>query len=238
MRLKKVSTLACAMLMALNGCALMHVPEKLKNLKPPTVPAFAAPDEQEQVSTELPPEQKAKACITTAETLETQGHDREAALLYERARTTIPDAIHYSRRLAVLYDRLGNAALAEKEFQDALRTSPSDTDLLNDYGYFQMRNGDLAAAEATFRDVLSKCPAHEQASINLGMTLAKQERWQESFEVFAPAVGAAAAHSNVGVLMAKAGYYAEAERAFQQALTLNPALPQATAFLAKLQSAR
>ena len=45
-------------------------------------------------------------------------------------------------------------------------------------------------------------------------------------------VGPAAAHSNVGAIMAKQGRRSEAQRAFQQALSLNPSLEQPRAFLA------
>ena len=239
MRRVKRLVLACSVLVALNGCSLLNIPDKLAK-SPLPIPAAGKKTNQpvKKVATELPPEHKAQACITTAEALEVQGHDQEATLLYERARAADPNAIDYARRLAALYDRLGNVARAEQEFQEALQTSPQDMDLLNDYGYFQMRRGEVAAAESTFRDVLSESSAHEQARINLALTLAKQARWQESFETFAPAVGAAAAHSNVGVLMAKAGHYQDAERAFQQALTLDPALPQPRAFLDKLHSIR
>lgn len=236
MRQQPRFALICLALLSLNGCAF-HIPEQLKSpwAGSPAPSKNGAPSER---PTELPPQKKAIACITTAETLETQGHAREAALLYERARAADANAINYARRLAVLHDRLGNAARAEEEFREALRVAPRDPDLRNDYGDFQMRSGRLAAAEATFREVLADAPTHPQANINLGKTLARQARWQESFEIFALAVGDAAAHSNVGVLMAKAGHYAEAEAAFEQALAMDPNLPQARAFLDKLRAVR
>ena len=48
-------------------------------------------------------------------------------------------------------------------------------------------------------------PKHAKALTNLGMVLAAEQRFDESFEMFSKAVGPAAAHSNVGVLMAKQG---------------------------------
>ena len=47
-------------------------------------------------------------------------------------------------------------------------------------------------------------------------------------------IGPAAAHSNVGVLMAKQGRYDQAKQAFHQALAPDPTLQQPKAFLAYL----
>jgi hypothetical protein len=70
--------------------------------------------------------------------------------------------------------------------------------------------------------------------VNLGLTLGEQERFQESYEAFAKVLGPAAAHSNVGVLLAGCDRRAEAKAAFEKALSLQPQLPQAQEFLAYL----
>ena len=46
--------------------------------------------------------------------------------------------------------------------------------------------------------------------------------------------GPAAAHSNVGVLLAKQGHYDQAKQEFHQALASDPTLQQPKAFLAYL----
>ena len=61
-------------------------------------------------------------------------------------------------------------------------------------------------------------PKHQKALTNLGMVLAAEKRFDESFEVFSKAVGPAAAHSNVGVLMAKQGRNDDARKEFHEAL--------------------
>lgn len=180
---------------------------------------------------ELSPSKAAEACIVTAEELESAGHHREAIGLYEKARQHDANAIDYSRRLAVLYDKEGELGNATKEYAAAIASDPENADLLNDYGYFFLSQGDLIAAEANFRKALSVDESHQRARTNLGIALARQNRNQEAFDAFAKVVGPAAAHSNVGAIMAKQGRVQEAQQAFRQSLSLNPTLRQPQAFL-------
>ncbi|MEX0818062.1 MAG: tetratricopeptide repeat protein, partial [Pirellulaceae bacterium] len=150
------------------GC---HLPFQ-KDASPaarPVVGAHVAPPFQE---TELSPKQAAQACITTAEKLEAAGHRREAIGLYQRARQHRPQAIDYSRRLAVLYDQEGDSANALREYGEAIAADPNNADLANDFGYFHFIQGDLASAEASFRKALTLDQNHPRAWTNLGLVLA------------------------------------------------------------------
>ncbi|HUE69887.1 MAG TPA: tetratricopeptide repeat protein [Pirellulaceae bacterium] len=184
---------------------------------------------RESTSDELPEAQTVHACLTAAEELAVEGHAREAALLYEKARGLDPQATDYSRRLAGLYDLQGDLARAGTEFRAALAAAPHDADLLNDYGCFLDRQGNYAEAERLLRQALSANPQHERAQVNLGITLAHQGRFQEAFDTFSAVVGPAAAHSNVGMLLARQGRREEALQAFQQALAIDPDVSQARA---------
>lgn len=184
---------------------------------------------QASTSDELPQAQTVRACLTAAEQLAAEGHAREATLLYEKARGLDPRGTDYSRHLAGLYDQQGDMARAGTEFHAALAASPNDPDLLNDFGCFLDRQGNYAEAEQLFYKALSADPQHQRAKVNLGINLGHQGRFQEAFDAFSAVVGPAAAHSNVGMLFARQGRREEALRAFQQALDLNPDLPQASA---------
>jgi Tfp pilus assembly protein PilF len=195
----------------------------------PELPKFLTKPVKPQ--TELPPKEAADACITTAKDLLDHGHDREATLLFERARTIDPKRTEVTRFLAVCYDRQNDAVKAKSEFDQALKLFAHDADLFNDFGYFHYRRSEWALAEQQFRTALKLNPKLERAKVNLGMTLGQEGRFQEAFDVFAEAVGPAAAHSNVGVLLAKQGRHAEAINAFQSALALDPNTTQARACL-------
>ncbi len=67
------------------------------------------------------------------------------------------------------------------------------------------------------------------------MLRAKQQRLDESLELFQQIVGPAAAHSNLGVLLAKAGKRDEAIEHLEQAQSMDPTLPVPPAFLKHLR---
>jgi Tfp pilus assembly protein PilF len=184
---------------------------------------------------ELPPKQGAEACIATAQQLQANGHGKEAITLYERARKLDPRNRQISRYLAVLYDQEGNDSRAMAEYHKALDLTPHDADLLNDVGYYYFRRHEWGQAEDYFRKAIAQTPEHERALVNLGLALGEQERYQESFDTFSKVLGPAAAHSNVGVILAAHQHRAEAIAAFRKALAIKTDMPQARAFLAHLE---
>jgi len=196
----------------------------------------AAADDASLRAEELPKGQTVQVCLATAEQLAQQRHAHEAIQLYERARALDPHATDYPRRLAPLYDLQGDLPRAAAEFQAALATAPRDPDLLNDYACLLQRQSNLPEAERLLRAALNHNPSHTRAQVNLAIVLERQGRTQEAFEAFIPAVGPAAAHYNIGMLLAKRGQHDEARRAIHQALAIDPQLSQAQmamAYLAK-----
>ena len=185
---------------------------------------------------ELPPKDAAKACLVTADEMVRSGYRREAAALYERARQLDPSQQQVCRYLAVLYDEIGTDSQALAEYNHAMRLTPKDADLLNDFGYFYYRRHDMHQAEQWFRAALAQSPQHERAWVNLGMTLGETERYQESFDAFSKVLSTAAAHSNVGMILARHGHTEEAARALKQALIMDPGLKPPRALLANLDA--
>lgn len=182
---------------------------------------------------ELKPAEAAHACIVTADELAQHGHRREAILLYERARNIDPTA-HVSRYLAVLYDQEG-LPQALTEYNRAVTAAPHDANLMNDLGYYYYQRGDLAKAEKWLQAAVERAPDHERAWVNLGMTLGELRRYRESFAAFSRVVGPGAAHSNLGMILARHGQNAQAREEFLQALSLDPDLEQPRAVLAFLE---
>jgi len=185
-------------------------------------------------ATELNPQQAALLALAAAEALEKKGYTAEAIQQYENARVHDPQLKTVARRLAVLYDKQGDAQRAEAEYQRALNEQPGDAELLNDLGYFHYCHDRAKNAEAWLRNAIAIDPNCRCAWINLGQTLAKQGRFDECFQAFAHVLRPAEAYSNLGVLLAKQGRTEEARTAFQQALTMDPSLQQPKAFLSAL----
>lgn len=217
-----------------SGCqSITNLPQMPSPVGKPTaiseIPPAAAQDD-------LPAAKAAQVCIAAAEELEQNGKPADAAVLYERARELDRGQAHLGRRLAVLYDRIGETTKARSEYLAAKERTPNDPDLLNDLGVFHLNRGELAEAETHLRAALKIAPEHRHALTNLGVVLAQQGRIEDSFEAFERVSGKAAAHSNVGVVLAQKGQTEEAARHFRQALALDPALRQPQAFLAQLEA--
>jgi Tfp pilus assembly protein PilF len=183
---------------------------------------------------ELPPKEAARACMAAAEELEKNGHNSEAIVLYEKARSKDAGLKAVPHHLAALYDAEGDSTHALEEYRKALELEPTNADLLNDFGYYCYERENYPEAEKTLKKAVAISPKHEKALANLALVLAAQSRFDESYETFCKVVGPAAAHSNVGVLQAKQGRNDDAKRSFQQALAADASLQQPKAFLAYL----
>jgi Flp pilus assembly protein TadD len=226
--------MACLLaLTGLSGCVSAPLFSSLSVAKPTA--GEPAPAPRPNSSDTLPPKQAAEACVATAKELQAHGHSPEAIMLYERARQLNPQEQQVSRFLALLYDQQGNDARALTEYRKALELAPHDPDLLNDFGYYFYRRRDWRQAEEQFRKAIAQSPEHERAWVNLGLALGEQDRFQESLEAFSKVLGPAAAHSNVGVILAAHERKSDAEAAFKQALAIQNDLPQPRAFLAHFE---
>src|SRR5262245_5241702 len=154
-----------------------------------TAPAPGAPGGQAlSLKAEFSPGEHAKICFTTAESLEQGGKPVEAIGLYEKARQADPKLHQATRRLAVLYDQVGQFDKAVEEYQKAIKQFPKDPDLYNDLGYGYYCRGEWAEAEKSLRKALELNPKHERALMNLGMALGQQQRYQEALAYFERAV--------------------------------------------------
>ncbi len=207
------------------------------NLGPPLAgPQARGPDLEAETppAPELPPSQAAQACLTTAKALAGKGYIGEAIQEYKMARAINPHLPGLAWQLAVLYDKLGDFDRAEIEYQSALEAQPHNAELLNDVGYYHYRRGQPSEAEKYLRQALEQSPGQKNAWGNLGMVLGTQGRAKESYEAFVHVVRPAQAHANVGILLARAGQQSAGRQELQQALALEPNLPQARAVLARL----
>ena len=188
--------------------------------------------QRDATSQQLSQREAARICLATAETLEQSGYEAEAIVQYEKARQIDPGHQQVSRRLAVLYDRQGNTARALREYELALAATPRDSDLLNDLGYFHHQRKALPEAEKCYREAVAVNPQHRPAWVNLGVLLADQDRFEESYDAFIKTLTEAEAYSNLGVILAQKGRAAEADWHLRRALELSPHLEPPRAVLA------
>jgi Tfp pilus assembly protein PilF len=218
------------------GCRTIPLPreshgEPIAQLVP------AANGSPESADKELPPKEAARLCVATGEEYEKAGDELHAIFEFEKARKSDP-TVKVSRRLGVLYDRLGDFQKAQEEYHLALEQSPKDADLLNDMGYGYYSRGRWAESEKYLRQALAAKPKHARAAINLGLCLGAQGHYEEALEMFSKAIPPAQAHSNLAFILTTQHKWDEARREYQQALHIDPDIPLARAALAKLDKAQ
>jgi Flp pilus assembly protein TadD len=193
---------------------------------------------------ELAAKDTGRLCLRAAQefekSFEQKGQDadlKNAVHLFEKARTTDPaHAKIASRRLAVLYDKAGEFQKATAEYEALLRANPKDADLLTDIGYSYYCRGDWTNAEVYLAKAVQLDPAHKKAWTNLGLALAQQAKWDESFQSFCHSVRPADAHCNIAFVLAARGNITEAKAQYRQALALDPGSRLAQGALARLEN--
>lgn len=186
---------------------------------------------------ELSSKDSAKLCLRTAHEFDKQGQIEAAIRLYEKARASEPSTEKVaSRRLAVLYDRAGDFSKASIEYDALLKANPKDADLLNDLGYSYYCRGDWANAEAHLTKAVQLDSNHKRAWVNLGLALAQQSKWDESYQAFCKAVRPADAHCNIAFILGAQGRIEEAKAQYREALKLDPGMQLAQAGLAHLEN--
>lgn len=233
--LTRVIVLA-SLLCAGQGC--LH--SSFRDLKlPNSLSAVSKPSEESTTAvsdTELAGQPAAVLAMTMAEQLEKAGKDADAIAYYEKARSTDPSAAaKASRRLAVLYDRVGEPGKAMSEFRQLVQDHPKDADLLNDVGFSHFNRNEWTEAETYFRKAIDQDKAHKRAWVNLGMTLAYLGRTQESITAFEKVVTPAEAKSNLALVLATQGQRDAAADLYRQALAEDSTLKTAHTGLAALE---
>jgi Tfp pilus assembly protein PilF len=221
---------------ALLGCTTPSLPPwKTGSV---TTTSDSEPTVSKRSEEELPPNEAAHACMVTAESLQDSGHVEQAIFLFEKARRNDPNLKTVAHHLAVLYDIQGDSTKSLAEYKKAVEAEPKNPDVFSDLGYYYFNRGNFSDAEHQLRKAIELDSKHLKALTNLGMVLASEKRFDESFAMFSRASGPAAAHSNVGVFMAKQGLNDEARKQFHEALALDSSLKQPRAFLEYLDRPR
>jgi type IV pilus assembly protein PilF len=127
-------------------------------------------------------------------------HQNELAVAKEKLDRAVKQDPNYApahSARAMLYDRLGNAEVADNEFRTALRLSPHDPDMINNYAVYLCQNGRTDEGVKKFQEAatnpLYRTP--EAAFTNAGVCLRAAKRDEEARALF---VKALQTHPNYG----------------------------------------
>jgi tetratricopeptide (TPR) repeat protein len=188
-----------------------------------------------------------KLCLTAAARFEDNECWGEAIVQLEKARKANPK-LEMSHRLALLYEKEQDYPKALAEYNKELEAAKqNDADVLNgilaglkklvgrplpksseplvltDIGYCLYLKGDWAESERYLNLALEKDPQNATAWVNLGLTLAAQNRVEDSLNAAQHAIAPAAAYANVAFVQAtRLGRLVEAKALYRKALELDP----------------
>lgn len=138
--------------------------------------------------------------IIAADQMTKHGYWVEAIALYREAETMTPKKPKLDAQLAPALAAAGQYAESLQRYRRLIEEDPKNARVINDFAFTLMESGDEATAESEFRRARSLDPQLENATVNLGLLLARQRRYDEALAVLTPAIGAAAAHHNLGVI--------------------------------------
>lgn len=169
--------------------------------------------------------------LAAGQMLERQGDLQGAIEQYEKAVASNPRFTTAYNRLGIVYQRMGKLDEAMNILQQGVRADPNAAILHNNLAYCFLVQNRLVEAESECREALRITPEFKRARMNLAVTLARANRLAESLVEFSQVVPSDVAHYNIGVIRLDQRDYAAAEKAFHQALALNPNCPGAQAYL-------
>jgi len=167
---------------------------------------------------------------------ERRGQPGLAEAIYRELLEKEPGMSLPNHRLGVMEAKKGNFEVANSHFQAALEGDADNQELLVDAGYCLYLQNRLDEAEELYRRAFQINPDNQALCNNLGLLLGEQKRFEEALMIFKRGGSSAAAHANLGFVMAQLGEMELAERNFHAALDQDPSLRSAAVALVQIDS--
>ena len=125
---------------------------------------------------------------------------------------------------------------AEQKYRDALKVDSKNVTLLADLASIQSDRGHAADAETNLKAALAVDPDDDYSLFVLGILKLRQEKYDESLEVFSRAAQVnpqnAKIQNYIGITLSEKGVRGPAEAAFRKAIQIDPGYADAHANLA------
>ena len=173
--------------------------------------------------------------LIAADQLAENGYSTEAVELYREAESLAPRKPKLDSQLAAALASAGSYTESLQRYERLLHRDPKNVTVINNYAYTLMESGNIQKAESEFRRAIAINPKFENATINLGMLLARQKRFNEAFAVLAPGIGESAAYHNLGVVAVELDNKTAAIEYFTKATSLPGASKLSLEFLTALR---
>lgn len=173
--------------------------------------------------------------IGAARIHEGRGNFDDAKIQYHKALEADKNNITALVSLARLHDRQQQFADAEKLYRQAAQFDPKSALVWNDLGLCYARQQRLDEAARNIEHAIKLQPTNKMYRNNLATVLVEAGRIEEAWSHLAAANEPAVAHYNMGYLLHKRQYTAQAVEHLELALAANPSLKEAQKLLSVAQ---
>lgn len=230
----------------LPGCQSLSVPWKKQTAPSPPPPSNVSlphlEDEklafgQDADAATLTPKQKAGVQLYVGSQFERNNEPQRAMETYREVIRKDPTCAEAYHRLAILKDKAGQSDEAFKLFHEAIRREPKNAEYYCDLGYSLYLQRRWKESETNLRHALELQSSHTRAHNNLGLVLARTERYDEALSEFSR-VGCceAEARANLAHALMLESRWADAEAQCERALASKNLTPEMQAKLSRLRT--
>jgi tetratricopeptide (TPR) repeat protein len=183
--------------------------------------------------------------FTMGETLSFEGQSPRAIEEYKSTLIYDPKSVAVRLRLGQEYMRMGMMTEASEQAEIAVDMAPDNVEARMFLGGLYMTLKLFDQAREQFAAILAKNPGHTEAAVYSGALLAEQQKYDESVKYFEALSKnkdfkePEKAYYYIGRVRSEQGaeHYADAKKAFHQALVKKPEYPEAVLALASLERA-
>ncbi len=203
---------------------------------PVSLTAETPPQKVVQADKDYVPTPKMKLAL--AQLQERRGFTEDSRKSYEQVLAIDAKSIDAVIGLARLDQIGGRTAEAEAGFQKALKMDPASGPALDSLGQFYIDQKRWNEGLAMLDRALATAPDDKSVRFHYAIALAKSGKIEQAVPHLVAAVGSAAAHYNIGVILHDRGELVASEDQFATAIIENPRLEQAQFWLKKVQRER
>jgi len=176
--------------------------------------------------------------LSQAKLEEAQGSPEKARDSYEQVLARDSRSIDAIIGLARLDQVGGRTVEAEAGFQKAIKMNPRSGLALDALGQFYVEQKRWNEAVATLQKAMAAAPDDKNFQFHYGIALGKSGRIEEAVPLLMSAVGSAATHYNMGMILHEQGNLPASEEEFAAAVLESPRMQQAQYWLAEVRRER
>lgn len=151
-----------------------------------------------------------------------QGDYNSAIKRLNKALALEPEDPGIITELAITYDDLDQEPQAEPLYREVVKIKPDLASAHNNLGVNLLLQGRYPEAISELSRALNLAPRNKKTQNNLATAFLLNGEAGKALRVFENSVGKAAAYNNVGFLYMSKGLYDKAQKAFEEALAIDP----------------